>query len=68
MTQDDIEAATPDETEEVSDRARARYGRTLFSREVSTFAPTDDAPVPESYRLGVGDQVLSSFLVKKTIN
>ena len=54
MTQDDIEAATPDKPEEVETRARTRYGRTLFNREVSTFAPTDDAPVPESYRLGVG--------------
>ena len=53
----DIEAATPDKTEEVEERARARYGRTLFSRDVSTFAPTDDAPVPESYRLGVGDTI-----------
>ena len=57
MTQDDLEAAAPAKTEEVEERARTRYGRTLFSRVVSTFAPTDDAPVPESYRLGVGDQI-----------
>ncbi len=65
MTQDDIEAATPDKTEEVEKRARTRYGRTLFSRDVSTFAPTDDAPVPESYRLGVGDQIVVQLFGKE---
>ena len=65
MSQDDIEAATPDKTEEVEERARTRYGRTLFSREVSTFAPTDDAPVPESYRLGVGDQLVVQLFGKE---
>ena len=65
MSQDDIEAATPDKTEEVEERARTRYGRTLFSRDVSTFAPTDDAPVPESYRLGVGDQIVVQLFGKE---
>ncbi len=65
MTQDDIEAATPDKTEEVETRARTRYGRALFSRDVSTFAPTDDAPVPESYRLGVGDQLVVQLFGKE---
>ena len=65
MTQDDIEAAAPDKTEEVEERARTRYGRTLFSRDVSTFAPTDDAPVPESYRLGVGDQLVVQLFGKE---
>ena len=65
MTQDDVEAAAPDKTEEVEVRARTRYGRTLFSRDVSTFAPTDDAPVPESYRLGVGDQIVVQLFGKE---
>ena len=65
MTQDDVEAAAPDKTEEVEERARSRYGRTLFSRDVSTFAPTDDAPVPESYRLGVGDQIVVQLFGKE---
>ena len=65
MTQDDIEAASPDKTEEVEKRARTRYGRTLFSRDVSTFAPTDDAPVPESYRLGVGDEIVVQLFGKE---
>jgi polysaccharide export outer membrane protein len=65
MGQDDLEAAAPDKTEEVETRARTRYGRALFSRDVSTFAPTDDAPVPESYRLGVGDQLVVQLFGKE---
>ena len=65
MTREDIEAATPDKTEEVDERARTRYGRTLFSRDVSTFAPTDDGPVRESYRLGVGDQIIVQLFGKE---
>lgn len=65
ISRDDIDAATPDKTEEVEERARVRYGRTLFSREVSTFAPTDDAPVSESYRLGVGDQIVVQLFGKE---
>ena len=65
MTQADVEAAAPDKTEEVQTRARTRYGRALFNRDVSTFAPTDDAPVPESYRLGVGDQLPDSDFCRR---
>ena len=32
---------------------------------MSTFAPTDDAPVPESYRLGVGDQLVVQLFGKE---
>ncbi len=35
----------------------ARFGRDVFRTEISTFAPTDNAPVPNSYRLGVGDHL-----------
>ena len=42
-----------------------RYGRSLFNREVSTFAPTDDAPVPDEYRLGVGDQLVVQLFGKE---
>ena len=31
------------------------YGKFLFDSEVSTYAPVDNAPVPDDYRLGVGD-------------
>ncbi len=65
MTQGDVDAATPDKPEEVETRARIRFGRTLFSRDVSTFAPTDDAPVSESYRLGVGDQLIVQLFGKE---
>lgn len=43
----------------------ARYGRSLFNRAVSTFAPTDDAPVPDEYRLGVGDQLVVQLFGKE---
>ena len=46
----------------------ARYGRSLFDREVSTFAPTDDAPVPDEYRLGVGDQLVVQLFGKENSN
>ena len=65
MTQADVQAAAPDKTEEVQQRALTRYGRALFNRDVSTFAPTDDAPVPESYRLGVGDQLIVQLFGKE---
>ena len=35
-----------------------RYGVSLFDREISTFAPTDDATVPDNYRLGAGDNLV----------
>ena len=35
-----------------------RYGMTLFDRDISTFAPTDDASVPDNYRLGAGDRLV----------
>jgi polysaccharide export outer membrane protein len=43
----------------------ARYGLSLFDSKVSTFAPTDDAPVPESYRLGIGDQLIVQLFGKE---
>ena len=45
--------------------ANVRYGRFLFRRDVSTFAPTDDAPVPDTYRLGVGDQLVVQLFGKE---
>ena len=35
-----------------------RYGVSLFDRDISTFAPTDDASVPGNYRLGTGDNLI----------
>jgi polysaccharide export outer membrane protein len=57
-----VEESTAQENKKVG---QSRFGRSLFDREVSTFAPTDDAPVPESYRLGVGDQLLVQLFGKE---
>lgn len=42
-----------------------RFGLSLFDQEVSTFAPTDNAPVPVNYRLGVGDQLVVQLFGKE---
>ena len=42
-----------------------RFGRSLFTREVSTCAPTDDAPVPNTDRLGGGDELLIQLFGKE---
>ena len=34
-----------------------RFGLELFDREVSTFAPVDDMPPPDGYRVGPGDNI-----------
>jgi len=34
-----------------------RFGLNIFDREISTFSPVDDLPVPENYSLGPGDSV-----------
>ena len=34
-----------------------RFGLGFFASEVSTFAPVDNAPVPQDYRLGPGDEL-----------
>lgn len=41
-----------------------RYGLALFDRKVSTFAPTDNAQVPDDYRLGVGDELVVQLFGK----
>ena len=48
----EFEKSLIEEKEEIK-----RYGVSLFDKEVSTFAPTDDASVPDNYRLGAGDQL-----------
>ena len=61
--------------EELEDLAEAdaasqgleRYGVSLFDREVSTFSPTDDALVPDDYRLGVGDQLVVQLFGKENV-
>ena len=41
---------------EVDDELK-RFGLNIFDREISTFSPVDDLPVPENYALGPGDSV-----------
>ncbi|NRP15376.1 Polysialic acid transport protein KpsD precursor [Marinobacterium sp. xm-a-152] len=43
-----------------------RFGVDLFDREVSTFAPTDNAMVPADYRLGVGDELIIQLFGKES--
>lgn len=50
--------------EDDEDKELERYGLALFDREVSTFAPTDDAQVPDDYRLGVGDELVVQLFGK----
>ena len=42
-----------------------RFGSNLFDSEVSTFAPVDNIPVPEGYRLGVGDELRVMLIGKE---
>ena len=54
---DSEEAVSDLSTEIVEEEASSleRYGLSLFDREVSTFAPVDNAPVPADYIIGPGD-------------
>ena len=48
-----------------ADQPLPLYGQFLFDQAVSTIAPTDDAPVPDEYRLGVGDQLVIQLFGKE---
>lgn len=54
------EALITDEAEEPE--PLKRFGSSLFDSEVSTYAPVDNIPVPEGYRLGVGDELRVMFI------
>ena len=60
--EDELEEAVE---EGVATQLWERYGVSLFDRDVSTFAPTDDALVPDEYRLGVGDQLVVQLFGKE---
>ncbi len=53
----ELREAIAEEQGEALDEGLKRFGLELFDREVSTFAPVDDAPAPEGYRIGPGDTV-----------
>jgi polysaccharide export outer membrane protein len=46
-----------DEEVDVETDELQRFGTSFFNGEISTFAQTDDAPVPSDYRIGVGDEL-----------
>ena len=50
------------------DEELERFGQSLFQREVSTFAPTDDMQIPDDYRLGVGDELVIQLFGKDNEN
>lgn len=56
--------AENEKAEQDEDGELPRYGLALFDRDVSTFAPTDNAQVPDDYRLGVGDEVVVQLFGK----
>ena len=64
-----LEQREPDEVQKPQMKEKVkvgleRYGISLFDREVSTFAPTDDASVPDNYRLGAGDNLVIQLFGK----
>lgn len=69
-----LEAAPSAQPEELSDYERTfsqaselskglrQYGYGLFSGVPTTFAPVDDIPVPDDYRIAPGDEIIISAL------
>jgi polysaccharide export outer membrane protein len=47
------------------EKANQRFGMTMFNSQISTFAPIDNAPVPENYRLGPDDILLLQLFGKQ---
>lgn len=48
-----------------SDDELERYGLALFNRNISTFAPTDNASIPKDYQLGIGDELVVQMFGKE---
>jgi polysaccharide export outer membrane protein len=49
----------------VDDGQPKRFGMELFNAKISTFAPIDNAPVPENYRLGPDDNLILQLYGKE---
>lgn len=47
------------------EKANQRFGMNMFNSQISTFAPVDNAPVPENYRLGPDDILLLQLFGKQ---
>lgn len=60
-----MEERTKRKTDEQDNAKPERFGMSMFNSEVSTFAPIDNAPVAENYRLGPDDIVLLQLFGKK---
>ena len=56
LLQEEIERQVAKRTK-MEDAPLKRFGLELFDREVSTFAPVDDMPPPDGYRVGPGDHI-----------
>ena len=54
--QEVLDRTQPEGTQNEAGEPR-RFGLELFDREISTFAPVDDMPAPDSYRVGPGDSI-----------
>ena len=52
LLDEQVSKARGDDADEIK-----RFGLDLFDREISTFAPVDDMPAPDSYRVGPGDAI-----------
>lgn len=57
LEQVQLDGSEKEGVQEFSEEELRRFGSNLFDSEVSTFAPVDNIPVPEGYRLGVGDEL-----------
>lgn len=60
-----MEEYTKRKTDEKDNGKPKRFGMSMFDSEVSTFAPIDNAPVAENYRLGPDDIVLLQLFGKQ---
>lgn len=56
LLQEEIERQIA-ERDGLKDAPLKRFGLELFDREISTFAPVDDMPPPDGYRVGPGDNL-----------
>ncbi|MDF3125771.1 SLBB domain-containing protein [Rheinheimera sp. 1928-s] len=59
------QSSTTDSTPVTANTSTKRFGMAMFNSKVSTFAPVDNAPVPENYRLGPDDILLLQLFGKQ---
>lgn len=59
-------AITPTASSNGSVNSSQRFGLNMFNSQVSTFAPVDNGPVPENYRLGPDDIILLQLFGKQS--